>query len=376
MAEITRNACLGREMTPDHQSMNAPARILRFDAFQLDCDNRQLRKDGLPIELGSRYFDALALPVSRRGELVTKDVFMEQVWDCIPVTDEALTQCIRTLRRALGDDAANPRFIETVPKHGYRFIAVKTAHPLEMPRAHGSHVAGACTLAGLVSGAMAGLIYGIIAATGGGAQVLILAAMIGALGLLAGAGLGAGMAAALTWRERADGWVVPATAFGGLSVGALGNLLGRESVGLLSGVSIANVTGPFEGAVLGTAAGVVAWAALAACNWRIVITVCLIGGGCAAALIFVSGGTLLVGSLQALAQGLSGTQMDLANIGRVIGEAGLTSTAIGLTVGAECLIFILSIGSGLLVARNRQMKAGQETHTEAHQYRTFGKPPN
>lgn len=338
--------------------METSARILRFDAFQLDCDNRQLRKDGLPIELGSRYFDALALLISRRGELVTKDVFMEQVWHGIPVTDEALTQCIRTLRRALGDNAANPRFIETVPKHGYRFVAKQLTQLPMLPRAQGSHVAGACTLAGLVSGAMAGLIYGMIAATGGGAQVLILAAMIGALGLLAGAGLGASMATALTWRGRADGWVVPGTAVGGLAVGALGNLLARESVGLLSGVSIANVTGPFEGLVLGTAAGVVAWTALAACNWRIVITGCLVAGACAAALILVSGGTLLVGSLQALAQGLSGTQMNLDNIGAVIGEAGLTRAAIGLTVGAECLIFILSIGLSILVARDRPAIAG------------------
>lgn len=351
MAEITLNACLGREMTPDRCAMETPARILRFDAFQLDCDNRQLRKDGLPIELGSRYFDALALLISRRGELVTKDVFMEQVWHGIPVTDEALTQCIRTLRRALGDNAANPRFIETVPKHGYRFVAKQLTQLPALPRAQGSHVAGACTLAGLASGVVAGLIYGVIAATGGGAQVLILAAMIGALGLLAGAGLGAGMAAALTWRGRADRWVVPGTAVGGLAVGALGNLFARESVGLLSGVSIANVTGPFEGVVLGTAAGFVAWAALGACNWRIVIAVCLIAGACAAALIVVSGGTLLVGSLQALAQGLSGTQMNLANIGMVIGEAGLTRRAIWLTVGAESQIFILSIGVVLLVAR-------------------------
>ena len=358
MAEITRSACLGREMTPDRWNMETPARILRFDAFQLDCDNRQLCKHGLPIELGSRYFDALALLVSRRGELVTKDVFMEQVWRGIPVTDEALTQCIRTLRRALGDDAANPRFIETVPKHGYRFVAEQSTLLPVPQRAQGSYVAGACTLAGLASGVVAGLIYGMIAATGGGAQVLILAAMIGALGLLAGAGLGAGMAAALTWRGHADAWLVPGTAIGGLAVGALGNLLGRESVGLLSGMSIANVTGPFEGVVLGTAAGVVAWAALAACNWRIVTAVCLIAGAGAAAFIFFSGGTLLVGSLQALAQGLSGTQMNLANIGMVIGEAGLTKTAIGLTVGAESQIFILSIGVSLLVARNRPMKSG------------------
>lgn len=354
MAEITLNACLGREMTPDRWGMEKPARILCFDAFQLDCDNRQLRKDALPIELGSRYFDALALLVSRRGELVTKDVFMEQVWHGIPVTDEALTQCIRTLRRALGDDAANPRFIETVPKHGYRFVAEQSTQLPRSLRTQGSHIAGACTLAGLASGLVAGLIYGVIAATGGGAQVLILAAMIGALGLLAGAGLGAGMAAAVTWRELADGWVVAGTAIGGLAVGALGNLLGRESVGLLSGVAIANVTGPFEGLVLGTAAGFVAWAALAGYHWRTVTAISLIAGAGAATLIFISGGTLLVGSLQAVAQGLSGTQMNLAKIGMVIGEAGLTRTAIGLTVGAESAIFILSIGVSLLIARNQR----------------------
>ncbi|AMK24653.1 transcriptional regulator [Sphingobium sp. SJ10-10] len=366
MAEITLNSCLNREMTPDQSAMEKPARILRFDAFQLDCDNRQLRKDGLPIALGSRYFDALALLVSRGGELVTKDVFMEQVWHGIPVTDEALTQCIRTLRRALGDDAANPRFIETVPKHGYRFVAEQSHQLPKSPRLQGSHVAGACTLAGLTSGAVAGLIYGLIAATGGGAQVLILAAMIGALGLLAGAGLGAGMATALTWRGRADGWMVAGTAIGGLAVGALGNLLGRESVGLLSGVSIANVTGPIEGVVLGTAAGVVAWAALVGSHWRIVTAVCLIAGAGAATLIFFSGGTLLVGSLQALAQGLSGTQLNLTNIGMVIGEAGLTRTAIGLTVGGESQIFILSIGVSLLVARDRTMKPGKETQADTY----------
>ncbi|WP_293699605.1 MULTISPECIES: winged helix-turn-helix domain-containing protein [unclassified Sphingopyxis] len=356
MAETVLNACHRPAMAPDLETMETQPRILHFDAFQLDCDNRQLRKHGLPIELGSRYFDALALLVSRRGELVTKDSFMDQVWHGIPVTDEALTQCIRTLRRALGDDVANPRFIETVPKHGYRFIADKTAQAPLTPSPEGSHVAGACTLAGLASGAVAGLIYGMIAATSGGAQVLVLAAMIGALGLLAGAGLGAGMTAALTWRGRVDGWVVACTAIGGLAVGALGNLLGREGVGLLSGVSIVNVTGPFEGVVLGTAAGLVAWTALAGCTRRTVFAVCVLAGFGAAALIFFSGGTLLAGSLQALAQGLTGTQLNLAKIGMETGEPRLTRTAIGLTVAAESQIFILSIGAGLLAVRNWPMK--------------------
>src|SRR5687768_264404 len=95
----------------------------RFERFVLDPGNRQLRRDDVPVELNARYLDALALLVSDPGKLVSKDRFLDEVWRGVPVTDEALTQCIKTLRRQLGDDAASPRFIETVPKHGYRFIA-------------------------------------------------------------------------------------------------------------------------------------------------------------------------------------------------------------------------------------------------------------
>src|SRR5688500_11685060 len=97
--------------------------LFRFDRFVLDADDRQLRRDGAPVELNARYLDALLLLVREQGRLVSKDRFHAEVWRGVPVTDEALTQCIKTLRRQLGDDAARPRFIETVPKHGYRFIA-------------------------------------------------------------------------------------------------------------------------------------------------------------------------------------------------------------------------------------------------------------
>ena len=95
----------------------------RFERFRLDPRDRRLCRDDAPVELNGRYLDALVLLVSEPGRLVSKDRFMDEVWRGVPVTDEALTQCIRTLRKQLGDDAARPRFIETVPKHGYRFIA-------------------------------------------------------------------------------------------------------------------------------------------------------------------------------------------------------------------------------------------------------------
>ena len=95
----------------------------RFDRFTLDIGERILRRDDVALDVSNRYFDALVLLISEAGGLISKDRFMDEVWRGVPVTDEALTQCIKTLRRQLGDDAANPRLVETVPKHGYRFIA-------------------------------------------------------------------------------------------------------------------------------------------------------------------------------------------------------------------------------------------------------------
>lgn len=94
----------------------------RFDDFYLDGRNRQLLRNGEPVPLNSKYLDALLLLVSRRGELVPKQHIFEEVWDGVFVTDAALTQCIKDIRRQLGDDASNPRYIKTVPKHGYVFI--------------------------------------------------------------------------------------------------------------------------------------------------------------------------------------------------------------------------------------------------------------
>ena len=88
---------------------------VRFDRFRLDARDRRLTCDGVPVELNARYLDALALLVREAGKLVSKDRFLDEVWRGVPVTDEALTQCIKTLRSRLGDDAAKPRFIETVP---------------------------------------------------------------------------------------------------------------------------------------------------------------------------------------------------------------------------------------------------------------------
>lgn len=98
----------------------------RFDRFVLDPADRCLSEDGRLVELSGRYLDALILLVAEDGRLVTKARLLDEVWKGVPVTEAALTQCVRSLRKALGDEAGRPRFIETVPRHGYRFIASVT----------------------------------------------------------------------------------------------------------------------------------------------------------------------------------------------------------------------------------------------------------
>src|SRR5690606_35185160 len=149
---------------------------LVFEDFLLDPGERRLTRDGAPVAISARYFDALALPVREGGRLVAKDRFMAEVWRGVPVTDEARTQCIRALRRALGDEAARPRFIETVPRHGYRFIAPVRAEadpaapvaPARRDWREALRRGGAGTLGAGLAGMLGGLVYGFAAASGQG----------------------------------------------------------------------------------------------------------------------------------------------------------------------------------------------------------------
>ena len=102
--------------------VSTSASSYRFDDFHLDAGNRRLSRNGESVALNSKYFDVLLLLVSRSGQLVEKQQIFEEVWDGVFVTDAALTQCIKDIRKQLGDDASSPRYIKTVPKHGYVFI--------------------------------------------------------------------------------------------------------------------------------------------------------------------------------------------------------------------------------------------------------------
>ena len=81
-----------------------------------------LTTDG-EIRIEPRVMDVLMLMVTHAGQVVTREAFIKNVWGGTFVTDEVLSRCIYRLRQALGDNPKQPRFIETVPKRGYRLIA-------------------------------------------------------------------------------------------------------------------------------------------------------------------------------------------------------------------------------------------------------------
>lgn len=324
----------------------------RFDRFSLDLRERQLRRNGQPVELSSRYFDALALLVREQGKLVSKDRFLDGVWQGVPVTDEALTQCIKTLRRQLGDDAANPRFIETVPKHGYRFIAeVENGDGAAVMRARRAatgyswrdvlQIGGAGTIGGAVAGLVGGLIYGFAGASQSQAGVgalsvlLVLVVVTMAVGLVGGAGVGFGIAAAGYAPDRQFPWSGLGGAAGGLLVGAVVKLVGMDAFTLLVGRSPGDITGALEGVLLGAAVGLGAWLAFRGANPpspRRGFAMAALTTGIAGAVIPLLGGRLLLGSLDSLARQFPDSRLRL--IGGLFGDSGTAvEAALGLLEG-------------------------------------------
>ncbi len=81
-----------------------------------------LLRSGSPQPLIPRYFDLLVFLVERRGEAVHRRDIFDRVWTDVIVSDSALSQAIRTIRRVLGDDSRDPRFVRTVSRHGYQFV--------------------------------------------------------------------------------------------------------------------------------------------------------------------------------------------------------------------------------------------------------------
>ena len=97
--------------------------MLVFGSFQLDSANASLRRGQQRIVMTPKAFGVLHYLLEHAGQLVSKNDLWRAVWPGVSVTDAALTVCVSELRKALGDDPRAPRYIETVHRLGYRFIA-------------------------------------------------------------------------------------------------------------------------------------------------------------------------------------------------------------------------------------------------------------
>src|SRR5215475_650525 len=102
-----------------------PVAVLSFGAFQVDLRAGELRKQGKRIKLQEQPLLVLKVLLGRPGEIVTREELRSQIWsaDTFVDFDNSLNTAINKLREALGDSADSPRFIETLPRRGYRFTA-------------------------------------------------------------------------------------------------------------------------------------------------------------------------------------------------------------------------------------------------------------
>ena len=112
---------------------SSPLRV-RFAEFELDEANARLLRNGMSVPLSPTPFGLLCALVDRAGSLLTKHALLDEVWGHRFVSDSVLKGTISDIRIALGDDARSPRFIETVARRGYRFIAVPTSLQTSEPR--------------------------------------------------------------------------------------------------------------------------------------------------------------------------------------------------------------------------------------------------
>ena len=114
-------------------------RLVRFGTFEVDVRSGELRKGHLKLKLTGQAFRVLAMLLESPGELVTRDELQKCLWSSETYVDfeHGLNNAVNRIREVLGDSAESPRFIETLPKRGYRFVASVTVGPSLMPAQQG-----------------------------------------------------------------------------------------------------------------------------------------------------------------------------------------------------------------------------------------------
>ena len=117
--------------------------LFLFDDVRVDTAAFRVERGGRAVALEPKAFDLLVLLLERQGQVVSKQEILDAVWSRTAVTDNAMTRIVAHLRKALGDDARDSRYIETVPTRGYRWLAPtqrsEEGSPLSLPAAAPVH---------------------------------------------------------------------------------------------------------------------------------------------------------------------------------------------------------------------------------------------
>jgi TolB-like protein/DNA-binding winged helix-turn-helix (wHTH) protein/Tfp pilus assembly protein PilF len=135
--------------------------LVRFGLFELDLESCELRKKGRLVPLRQQAVTILGMLVQQPGRLVTREQICERLWgsDTVVEFDQGLNNCIRGIRTALNDDAQSPRYVETLPRRGYRFVAPVETDASRAPASEASPTAPAPTT-------RPWLVWGAVAAVG------------------------------------------------------------------------------------------------------------------------------------------------------------------------------------------------------------------
>jgi DNA-binding winged helix-turn-helix (wHTH) protein len=369
----------------------------RFSEFTLSPQRRLLVRDGREVPLIPRYFDLLLLLIERRREAVHRREIFDRVWGDVMVSESALSQAVRTIRRALDDDSREPRFIRTVSRHGYQFVfaevveeeegdaarpnppsdSTAAAAPLafeplierasesrwrramRLAATRWTNAAAGGSLAGVAAGGLGGLI--LAAAPGSTAPIAIapvLAVIAGVAGAVGGAGVGAGLAfaeaAAPSHRTLA---LTSAAALGGGLVGVAVQWLARWGLAALVGLDLDIGGGP-EGLLIGGCAGLgfaiatrSAGDGFAEARGHKRVHAALIVAltcGLAGLVLTYAGRPLAGGTIHAIADAAEGSRATLAPLGRLIGEPGFGPLSRAIAAFGECAAFGFGLACGLL----------------------------
>ena len=129
-------------MQPDGSS----SRIVRFGAFELDLSVAELRKHGLKLRLQDQPYQVLLMLLEDPGQVVTREQIQQKLWPEGTFVDfeHGLNAAIQRLRQVLGDSADNPRFVETMARRGYRFVAPVARATTDQPPLPVQQIAGDC----------------------------------------------------------------------------------------------------------------------------------------------------------------------------------------------------------------------------------------